>query len=72
MEIPDGLKALNFTSDDVPALVKGAIPQVKYYFIIYIFLGYKRAKSNTLFLCILAITLLKDYYFAGSCEQVGT
>jgi len=28
MEIPDGLLALNFTADDVPNLVKGAIPQV--------------------------------------------
>ena len=29
MKIPDGLKALNYTKDDVPALVAGAIPQVR-------------------------------------------
>jgi len=28
MKIPDGLSALNYTKDDVPALVAGAIPQV--------------------------------------------
>ena len=35
MEIPDGLLALNFTADDVPNLVKGAIPQVWKYTAIF-------------------------------------
>ena len=30
MKVPDGLSALNYTIDDVPALVAGAIPQVKF------------------------------------------
>ena len=35
MKIPDGLSALNYTKDDVPALVAGAIPQVsKYYYLL--------------------------------------
>ena len=29
MKIPDGLQALNYTTEDIPALVAGAIPQVK-------------------------------------------
>ena len=29
MKIPDGLEALNYTKDDIPALVAGAIPQVR-------------------------------------------
>ena len=32
MKVPDGLSALNYTIDDVPALVAGAIPQVKFFF----------------------------------------
>ncbi len=28
MKIPDGLTSLSYTKDDIPALVKGAIPQV--------------------------------------------
>ena len=31
MKVPDGLSALNYTIDDVPALVAGAIPQVKFF-----------------------------------------
>lgn len=35
MEIPDGLLALNYTAEDVPNLVKGALPQVRKYTAIF-------------------------------------
>ena len=34
MKVPDGLSALNYTKDDVPGLVAGAIPQVKFSYIV--------------------------------------
>lgn len=27
LDVPDGLNALGYTDDDIPALVKGALPQ---------------------------------------------
>ena len=29
LEIPDGITALGFTKDDIPALVQGTLPQVR-------------------------------------------
>lgn len=29
MKVPNGLKALGYTNDDIPGLVKGALPQVR-------------------------------------------
>ena len=32
LKIPDGLTSLGYTKDDIPLLVKGALPQVKNFF----------------------------------------
>lgn len=31
IECPDGIVSLGYTKDDIPALVKGTLPQVKYF-----------------------------------------
>ena len=33
LKIPDGLTSLGYTKDDIPLLVKGALPQVKNFFL---------------------------------------
>ena len=50
LKIPDGLTSLGYTKDDIPLLVKGALPQVKNFFFCFISfeISYALLHSNKL------------------------
>ena len=66
MKIPDGLESLNFTKDDLPTLVKGALPQVK--------IRKQNNLSNEVFLVCLSIrglfTLFASVNFMDFCYEI--